>query len=298
MKIRYLIFIYLTLIINVSTNANELFIEQQKDLLCHITLNTINVIIDTLENHENEISELPIITISSIDGRNHKNVSFKQTKIFIDGVEIKNDSIAKELIDKLSVPTEKPIIYLYPSKKQEIEVIIKYDGTLTHTYPKYNNGWKVTAFPDGTIYDSDNKEYYALYWEGIPYKKFTINEGFVVEGEKTIPFLENSLSKLGLNRKETNEFIIYWLPKMENNKYNLIHFSTDQYEEMASLMITPKPETIIRVMMVFQSLDKQIEIQKQNLDFLIKKRKGFTVVEWGGTELHKIINEENSYNKN
>ncbi len=183
--------------------------------------------------------------------------------------------------------TLKPIIYLYPEKTQEITVQLDYNGEFTHTYPKYNNGWKVTAKPDGTLFDADNKEYYALYWEGKPNKDYTIDEGFVVPGEQTIDFLENTLSKLGLNRKEANEFIIYWLPKMENNPYNLIHFSTTQYEEMARLNITPKPETLIRVMMVFEPLDNPIKIKKQNLNSISKKRKGFTVVEWGGHPLPK-----------
>ena len=181
----------------------------------------------------------------------------------------------------------KPIIYLYPEKTQEIEVQLDYDGELTHTYPKYTGGWKVTANPDGTLFDAKNQEYYALYWEGKPNKDYTINEGFVVPGEQTIDFLENSLSKLGLNRKEANEFIIYWLPKMENNAYNLIHFSTTQYEEMAKLNITPTPETLIRVMMVFKPLDNPIKIKKQNLNSMSIKRKGFTVVEWGGHPLPK-----------
>ena len=188
---------------------------------------------------------------------------------------------------ELEPVTLKPIIYLYPEISQEIEVQLDYDGKLTHTYPKYNEGWKVTAKPDGTLFDSKNKEYYALYWEGKPNKDYTINEGFVVPGEQTINFLENSLSNLGLNRKEANEFIIYWLPKMENNPYNLIHFSTTQYEEMARLNITPTPETLIRVMMVFKPLDNPIKIKKQNLNSMSKKRKGFTVVEWGGHPLPK-----------
>ena len=181
----------------------------------------------------------------------------------------------------------KPIIYIYPEYTREIKVKLNYDGVLTHTYPKYNNGWKIIANPDGTLFDAKNQEYYALYWEGKPNKGYTIDEGFVVPGEQTIDFLENTLSKLGLNRKEANEFIIYWLPKMENNPYNLIHFSSTEYEEMAKLNITPKPETLIRVMMVFKPLDNSIKIKKQNLNSMSKKRKGFTVVEWGGHPLPK-----------
>lgn len=182
----------------------------------------------------------------------------------------------------------KPIIYLYPEDTTDVLVQLDLKGTLTHTYPRYHSGWSVTACPDGTLFDANNKEYYALYWEGQNDRPFTLNEGTVVKGENTIEFLESALKTLGLNRREANEFIMYWLPRMENNAYNLIHFSTDEYEDIAQLNITPKPETMIRVMMVFQPLKSEITIPRQNLDLLKKERKGFTAVEWGGKEVQRV----------
>lgn len=181
----------------------------------------------------------------------------------------------------------KPIIYFYPEETTELVVKLNLDGKLTHTYPKYKDQWNVTAHPDGTLFDENGQEYYALYWEGENNHPFTLNEGKVVPGENTVAFLEESLETLGLNRREANEFIMYWLPKMENNAYNLIHFSTSEYEEMAELDIAPKPETLIRVMMVFQPLDAPMTILEQDLLPLSKTRKGFTVVEWGGKEIKR-----------
>lgn len=177
----------------------------------------------------------------------------------------------------------KPIIYLYPEEDMLVNVDLKIEGKLTHTYPKYDNGWQVLARTDGTLFDENGKEYYALYWEGLGREDFMVNEGFVVPGEETIPFLERSLEILGLNRREANEFIVYWLPKLENNPYNLIHFSTKEYEEIAALNITPEPETLIRVMMVYQPLQEKVDLPVQDLSKLAKERKGFTVVEWGGS---------------
>ncbi|MCP4439674.1 MAG: hypothetical protein GY810_12085 [Aureispira sp.] len=188
---------------------------------------------------------------------------------------------------------EKPIIYLYPEQKTTINVQLNYRGTLTTTYPKYDldKGWEVEAQPDGTLWDTKTeKEYYGLYWEGRAHWPFDLSTGFVVKGEETADFLDEKLAKLGLNRREANEFIVYWLPQLEQNEYNLIHFAQEAYQALAELNISPKPETLIRVFMVFEPLDNYINIPEQDLPTV--ERKGFTVVEWGGSKYPKRTNYE------
>ena len=104
-----------------------------------------------------------------------------------------------------------------------------------------------------------------------------------IKGEDTAAFLEDALEKLGLNRKEANEFIVYWLPLMEQNPYNIISFQTDTYTDAAELQINPAPDTVIRVFMTFEASDYMIRILPQKLT--APERIGFTVVEWGGTEV-------------
>ncbi|MBU3201845.1 hypothetical protein KPL48_21505 [Clostridium estertheticum] len=70
---------------------------------------------------------------------------------------------------------------------------------------------------------------------------------------------------------------------MKDNNYNLITFAGKEYEDLARLNISPKPDSMLRIMMVFKPLDKSIDVKKQELKPFI--RKGFTVVEWGGTEI-------------
>jgi hypothetical protein len=139
------------------------------------------------------------------------------------------------------------------------------------------------------LWDENNQEYYALFWEGNPARQIIPQDGFIVSGKETASFLEEKLAYLGLNRREANEFIMYWLPRMANNPYNFIHFSGKPYEEQAALEITPTPETIIRVMMLTQPLESKMDYPLQDLRNLKKTRKGFTVVEWGGSEIKSII---------
>jgi len=187
------------------------------------------------------------------------------------------------------IHVEKPVIYLYPTSKQTVTVALEYAGELTHAYPAYpTDGWVVTAESDGVLYDADGKEYYALFWEGIPAQQLHPTDGFIVPGNETAAFLEEKLASLGLNRREANEFIMYWLPRLESNPYNLIHFSGDEYEKMARLKVTPEPETVIRVMMLTQPLDQRVAFPLQDLSGLEKKRNGFTLVEWGGSVVDAV----------
>jgi len=177
----------------------------------------------------------------------------------------------------------KPVIYLYPETETDVSVKLILDGKLICTYPAYNTGWKVNAAPDGTLTDAKGQTYNYLYWEGQTNAQWDMTEGFCVKGEETAAFLEEALAKLGLNRREANEFIVYWLPLMERNPYNMISFQTDIYAHAAQLQIDPEPDTLIRVFMAWKAADALAELPEQEL--ATPERNGFTVVEWGGTEL-------------
>ena len=178
---------------------------------------------------------------------------------------------------------EKPILYLYPEETTKVTVKLELLGELTCTYPAYNDGWTVTAAPDGTLIDEKGQTYNYLYWEGAGTEQYDLSQGFCVAGADTAAFLEDALAQLGLTRKEANEFIVYWLPRMEQNPYNLIAFQQETYTEAAKLTVTPTPDSILRVFMAWKPLEKPVDIPAQTLP--IFERHGFTVVEWGGAKV-------------
>jgi len=178
---------------------------------------------------------------------------------------------------------EKPVIYLYPEEETEVSVELDFNGELTSTYPTYEDSWTVTAQPDGTLTNESGREYYCLFWEGISNVDYDLSSGFVIPGNKTEAFLEESLSKLGLSDKEANEFIIYWLPRLENNTYNLISFQQEAYTDNAQLSVSPTPDSVLRVFMAWKALEEPVEVVPQSLSGF--ERTGFTVVEWGGAEV-------------
>lgn len=178
---------------------------------------------------------------------------------------------------------EKPVIYLYPEEKTDVSIKLNLKGTFMFTYPEYRDGWNVTAYPDGSITDEDGNNYSYIFWDAIMYDKFDFSTGFVVEGKDTLEFLKEKLDYMGLNEKEKNEFIVYWVPRMMNNKYNLISFQMQNYDDMAKLTVKPEPDSILRVFMAFKPLNEYTEIPEQKLERF--ERKGFTLIEWGGTEI-------------
>ena len=179
--------------------------------------------------------------------------------------------------------TEKPVIYLYPEAETDVTVRLDYAGDLTCTYPAYDGAWRVAAAPDGTLTDERGQTYRYLYWEGTDNVQYDFSEGFCVPGSETAAFLEDALAQLGLTRAEANEFIIYWLPQMEQNAYNLISFQSDAYTDAAKLTITPQPDTLLRVFMAWKPLTSAVEIAPQTLT--APERTGFTAVEWGGAKV-------------
>ena len=151
----------------------------------------------------------------------------------------------------------KPIIYLYPEASTVCSVSLTLNGRFTCTYPEYDNGWNnFTAHPDGTLVFPDGKEYYALYWEGMQNADWDLTEGFCVRGEDTAEFLEWALSEQGLSRREANEFIVYWLPLMQNNPYNVISFQTKAYTDTAVLDVSPKPDSVLLKSRVKRSMKR------------------------------------------
>ena len=161
----------------------------------------------------------------------------------------------------------KPVIYLYPEQETTVSVSLDYAGTLTATYPAYENG----------------DEYSYLFWEGENNTDYDFSKGFCVAGADTADFLREKLAEIGLTPREYNEFIVYWLPKMQDNPYNLISFQSEAYTDAAKLDIDPTPDSVLRVFMAWKPLHRAQTIEPQT--FASFERNGFTVVEWGGCEV-------------
>lgn len=175
---------------------------------------------------------------------------------------------------------DKPVLYLYPDSDVKVSVNFEHPEYIKTSYPKYDNGWEVDVKTNGDIY-YNGRYYYALYWDEISQNKVDFDTGFYVEANEAIDFLEEKLDIIGLTEREANEFIMYWLPVLEDNEKSLVYFElTEERENYNKLIITPEPDSMLRVAIHIKKANKKTDIKAQELSTF--ERNGFTVVEWGG----------------
>lgn len=222
---------------------------------------------------------------------------------------------------------DKPVIYLYSDEDgKEVDIALTVNGHLSFTYPNYMDGWSVQANKNGSI-THKGKDYPYLFWEGETRKKnyttpkvlghkFANNiqnesrveeldipqgldfietsgqvNGFAITGDSCISFLEEKLDLLGLNQKEKTDFITFWAPRMVKHNLLLVQFLVDEEysANIAEIEVTPKPTSSRRIYMLFKPCDEvPLNITEQKFTPFI--RKGFTLIEWGGSELQKTKN--------
>lgn len=220
-------------------------------------------------------------------------------EVIEDSVKINSQEVVKAEIrfssadPNIIITVDKPVIYVYPNEKMDINIQLNTTGKLNFTYPAYNEGWNFTAAPDGNI-TMNGKQYNYLFWESqMPESSLEKNDvtGFLVETENLPSFLEKSLSQMGLNSKEQADFITYWYPRMMVNEKNHIHFIFNEAcDSYAELKITPQPDNIFRVGMVWANATNNFVPEIQEIQSL--NRNGYTVIEWGGTEVSTLFNSE------
>jgi len=235
-------------------------------------------------NNLNKIkSKGAICTVNSVE---------EAKQLAIDGLtedSIKKYNCAGELIDAITdicvTPdfpnfppgVKKPAVYLYPIETSEIEVKIDVNGFITKAEPKYLTGWKVIAKPNGLI----NNKYDYLFYEAQLTNLELPNEGWIVEYSNLDNWFDQNLPLLGLNQKELIQFKEYWLKELEKSNYYEIKILEKSFlDENMNLIITPEPDTLIRLNFYFKPHSEKIELNKPTIE--TPKRNGFTVVEWSG----------------
>lgn len=186
--------------------------------------------------------------------------------------------------------TFKPVIYLYPKDTTIFNLSLNYKGDLKMTYPPMqNNNWNVKASPNGNLWCGQKLVRY-LFWDGVMDNSqinYNQSEGFILSSSQLISFFEEKLTQAGLNSMEIADFITFWIPMMQENDTVYIHFLfTEDYDQVATLNITPKPDSMLRLFMLWSPVNDQLEhtITPQRIPRF--NRSNNALIEWGGSEIN------------
>lgn len=246
--------------------------------------------IDGINNKQ--MSKNGIISVPSKAGRHIFQFFYNEhyLEIYSDSLTIEAKYRDRYSVNLVSSVTReyslKPIIYLYPQLTTDISVKIDIHGEDAFLYPTYAESWDFTAESNGDLLFDDGQTYNYLFWEaahGMALSPEQTQSGFFVKGENAIDFLEEKLTTAGFNSKEQADFITFWGPRMSQNKLNFVHFEFNETcDKYANLDISPKPDNLYRIYMVWGSVSDEYKIETQEIEQFY--RSGFSVLEWGGQE--------------
>ncbi|MNY29819.1 hypothetical protein D3C86_1638850 [compost metagenome] len=190
--------------------------------------------------------------------------------------------------DRPQIMVEKPVIYLYSEPKREFSLKLTTAAAIQFTYPVYENEWKGTSAPDGTI-RINGSDYPYLFWDAqLPTENLKLNWHHAEQfrGEQTIQYLSARLDYLGFNPKEKSDFITYWGPRMQQIKYiQILWIQNEKINDIASLDISPD-YTQNRIYIVFKETNEPVEETLELKPMSLKpiNRSKNCLLEWGGME--------------
>ncbi|KAG1853277.1 hypothetical protein C8R48DRAFT_343061 [Suillus tomentosus] len=244
------------------------------------------------------------------------------------------DSIDIRVNDFLRV--KKPVVYLYSPSDIDVSVKLSLipEWRLSVIYPVVTTEdhgrrleWNVRTHQDGSLTERNsglNVSY--LFWEAETNSQAfprpsvsklqpvdTFNpvssslddtDSIVIPVDKVTVYLDNSLKVLGLHTEARTSFITYWLPSILRHEYVALRFVPQAaFERAASLRISPQPDVVTRVFMLFKGIRKEDLVNWANARIQAEKdvawwvnvvgvdpaRAGdvtlFRALEWGGMEI-------------
>jgi len=192
---------------------------------------------------------------------------------------VKIDSNYLELRVPAQAMDAKPNIYLYPQEKIELDVTIDFPigGFVTTSIPEYGTGWNVTVEPNGTI----DGEYGYLFYESQNPDVFQYSKGWTVKSEDLEKFFRENMALYGFKGQEIEDFIEWWIPRLEDNScYDIFPQTSTDIDPVVIVNFSINPDS-------FQRLYYAIKEYKKCNDHLAKpviepfERVGFSALEWG-----------------
>ena len=141
-----------------------------------------------------------------------------------------------------------------------------------------------------TLIVPDTRVYLAKYLKDT-YKKQLDSFKFIwitgTNGKTTSAYLiYQLLNKLGMNSRERNDFIVYWIRTLESMKNIEVTICDDSYNKCAPLSITNYSQQM-RIFLLFHKTSKPYN-EEEGVNRITPRQRprGKYIVEWGGSVIN------------
>jgi hypothetical protein len=174
----------------------------------------------------------------------------------------------------------KPNIYIYPQENIHLDVHIDFPlgGKVVASIPDYKNGWDVSVASTGLI---DNKFTY-LFYESIQPNIWQTKSGWVVKKSDLKDFFKENMSLYGFAGQEIQDFIDYWIPRLnEHDYYSICPQTSNTINKAVQLRFSKEPERILRLYYMIKGRDNSSKNELVKPEMPGFERKGYFVTEWG-----------------
>ncbi len=219
----------------------------------------------------------------------------------------------QKFLKKYAVTVRKPAIYLYPETPTIVNIKLADSILIDTNIPRHvkNKGWKVLAQSNGLLNDyqveytncddfnDDNfgleyakkacltNNYPYIYWDGLQLSKSipTSKRGWIIKKSDIQDFLSEKLESLKFNQKERYDFLKYWGSTLTNSSaksYFIYFIQNEAVDKYLPMKVSPRPDSSNRLYMVAKEFKTEIALKVKPQKLKPIKRKGFTIIEWGG----------------
>ena len=171
----------------------------------------------------------------------------------------------------------KPNIYIYPNEQIDLSVKLSFPmgGKIVTSIPEYGTGWNIVVDTSGLI----NNTYSFLFYESTQPDVWQRNYGWIIQIDKLESFFRQNMTDYGFNEREINDFIEYWIPRLNDYPLYSIYPQTKSIiDDVIQLDFSKQPENILRLFYVIKGQNQlQEKLTEPTIDSFV--RKGYFVTE-------------------
>lgn len=173
----------------------------------------------------------------------------------------------------------KPNIYIYPDTHIQLSVTLDFPlgGEILTSLPEYGDGWNIIIDTNGLI----NNTYTYLFYESSQPDIWQYQQGWIVKMSDLASFFNTNMADYGFNAREIEDFVEYWIPRLDDFEYYSICPQTKKLiDNVITIDFSSQPDNLLRLFYVITGYHQiPDKLPAPEIDGF--SRDGYVVTEWG-----------------